>query len=60
MRFHGSTNWYRDDYNAEELAAWVEKVRVCGARRVWAYFNNDREAHAVQNARDFYRLLQNG
>jgi len=60
IRFHGSTNWYRDDYSAEELAAWSAKVRACGAGRVWAYFNNDHEAHAVENARDFYQLLRNG
>jgi uncharacterized protein YecE (DUF72 family) len=27
------------------------------ARRVWAYFNNDRDAHAVKNARQLLRLL---
>jgi uncharacterized protein YecE (DUF72 family) len=28
------------------------------SRRVWAYFNNDRNEHAVKNARMFLRLLR--
>ena len=57
LRFHGTTNWYRHDYTAEELAVWAARVRECRPARVWAYFNNDREAHAIKNADTFLRLL---
>lgn len=58
LRFHGVSRWYRHDYTPAELTAWAEKVRASGATRVWAYFNNDREGHALRNARQFRRLLR--
>ena len=58
VRFHGTTRWYRHDYSAAELAVWADRVRASGARRVWAYFNNDRDGHAVRNARAFLRQLK--
>jgi uncharacterized protein YecE (DUF72 family) len=60
LRFHGTTRWYRHDYGPEELALWAARVRSCGPARVWAYFNNDREAHAIRNADAFLRLLEDG
>ena len=60
LRFHGTTRWYRHDYGPEELELWAARVRACGSARVWAYFNNDREAHAVKNADAFLRLLEDG
>ena len=41
-----------------ELALWAEKIQNCGAARLWAYFNNDREGYAIRNARTLIRLLQ--
>jgi uncharacterized protein YecE (DUF72 family) len=58
IRFHGTKRWYRHDYSKEELAVWAERVRACGAKRAWAYFNNDREGHAIKNAREFLRRLK--
>ncbi len=60
VRFHGSKRWYRHDYAREELAEWARRIKESGARRVWAYFNNDREAHAIKNARQLQRLLASG
>lgn len=57
LRFHGTTRWYRHDYSASELAAWAEKIRASRAGRVWAYFNNDRDCHAIRNASTFRKLL---
>ena len=57
IRFHGVTKWYRHDYSAEELAGWVGRIRAEGCKRVWAYFNNDRDAHAIRNAKEFLRQL---
>jgi uncharacterized protein YecE (DUF72 family) len=58
VRFHGLTGWYRHDYSKEELAAWAQCIDESGARRVWAYFNNDREGYAVRNARTLLKMLK--
>jgi uncharacterized protein YecE (DUF72 family) len=57
IRFHGLKRWYRHDYTKEELSKWVERIKESGAKRVWAYFNNDREGYAIKNARQLLRLL---
>lgn len=57
VRFHGTTRWYRHDYTKAELAVWAERIRGSGAKRVWAYFNNDREGYAIKNAKELIRLL---
>jgi uncharacterized protein YecE (DUF72 family) len=58
IRFHGTTNWYRHDYTKEELAVWTDRIHRSGAKRVWAYFNNDREGYAIKNARELLRQLR--
>lgn len=57
VRFHGTKRWYRHDYSREELKVWSDRIRASGAKRVWAYFNNDREGFAIKNARTLLRLL---
>jgi uncharacterized protein YecE (DUF72 family) len=57
LRFHGTKQWYRHDYTRQELTEWVKRIHACGAKRVWAYFNNDRDGFAIKNARTFLRLL---
>jgi uncharacterized protein YecE (DUF72 family) len=58
VRFHGVKQWYRHDYSSTELSLWAERMKASGARRVWAYFNNDRDGHAIKNARAMLRLLR--
>lgn len=58
VRFHGTKQWYRHDYTRQELAVWTQRIRASGARRVWAYFNNDREGYAIKNARMLLRQLK--
>ena len=58
LRFHGTMRWYRHDYSAAELARWAKKIKASDARRVWAYFNNDRDCYAIKNARTLRDLLQ--
>ena len=58
IRFHGTTKWYRHDYSRPELQVWADRIRESGAKRVWAYFNNDREGFAIKNARMLLRLLR--
>ena len=58
VRFHGTKRWYRHNYTKEELAVWVQRIRESGAKRVWAYFINDRECYAIKNARELLRQLK--
>ena len=58
VRFHGLQRWYRHDYSRAELAVWADRIKASGATRVWAYFNNDRDEHAIRNARTLLRLLE--
>ena len=60
VRFHGPQRWYRHDYTSEELAEWAKRIGESGARRVWAYFNNDRDCYAISNARELRRQLALG
>lgn len=57
LRFHGPAKWYRHDYSPEEIAVWVRRIQESRCQRVWAYFNNDWDAHAIKNAREFIRQL---
>jgi uncharacterized protein YecE (DUF72 family) len=57
LRFHGTTRWYRHNYSRAELQVWADRVTESGAKRVWAYFNNDRDCYAIANAKTLKRLL---
>jgi uncharacterized protein YecE (DUF72 family) len=57
IRFHGLKRWYRHDYTKAELAEWARKINESGAKRVWVYFNNDRDGYAVENAQQLLRIL---
>jgi uncharacterized protein YecE (DUF72 family) len=57
IRFHGLKRWYRHDYTEAELGEWTRKIKESGAKRVWAYFNNDRDGYAIKNAKQLERLL---
>lgn len=58
IRFHGTKQWYRHNYTREELEVWVQRIHKSKTKRVWAYFNNDREGFAIKNAKAFLRLLK--
>ena len=58
LRLHGTTRWYRHDYSDEELADWVFKLRESGAEEVWIYFDNDRDANAIRNAKTLAKILK--
>lgn len=52
VRFHGGIAKYWGRYTDEALLAWTDwiagQARI--GRPVWAYFNNDPEAHAIHDA----------
>lgn len=60
IRFHGLKQWYRHDYTPAELAVWVGRIKLSKAKQVWAYFNNDRDCHAIRNAQELIRQLREG
>lgn len=57
IRSHGLAKWYLHDYSDDELALWVSRIKESCAKRVWAYFNNDRYTNAVRNATELARRL---
>lgn len=58
VRLHGLTKWYRHDYSREELRFWSDRLRTANPKIVWAYFDNDNQAHAPRNAVTFLRQLR--
>ncbi|MGB3224384.1 MAG: DUF72 domain-containing protein [Desulforhopalus sp.] len=57
-RFHGKD--YGGDYSYQKLRAVAEKLAAHSAagRDVYAYFNNDLEGHAIHNARDLLKFVE--
>jgi uncharacterized protein YecE (DUF72 family) len=58
VRLHGRSRWYRHDYTDEELSIWADKIDQSGAREAWIYFDNDRDAFAIKNARTLIAMLK--
>jgi uncharacterized protein YecE (DUF72 family) len=59
VRFHGTTGRYQGNYPKSALtdwAAWI-KQNLKGMRGVYAYFNNDYNAYAVDNAKTLKAAL---
>jgi len=62
LRFHGPGEArYTGRYDVESLQVWAEWIAACrqNGYRVFAYFNNDYEGHAITNARELQELLGN-
>jgi uncharacterized protein YecE (DUF72 family) len=53
VRFHGAVGKYWGRYADKDLSGWADWMldQAEGGRRVWAYFNNDIHAHAIDDAR---------
>ncbi|MBV8087563.1 MAG: DUF72 domain-containing protein [Chloroflexi bacterium] len=58
IRLHGSDH-DNGNYSDEELATWAVRIRTFmgNGADVWAYFDNDQEGFAIENARTLRRLL---
>jgi uncharacterized protein YecE (DUF72 family) len=51
VRFHGGTHGANGNYSHRELDAWAERLgRWSADVDVFAYFNNDWEGYAIENA----------
>jgi uncharacterized protein YecE (DUF72 family) len=60
VRFHGTTGLYAGSYDAAALDAWAQRLarEWRDGRDIYAYFNNDVDAHAVENARELRGRLE--
>lgn len=60
LRFHGKDkkNRYRYHYSDAELKAWAKKIKNLSPQRIFIYFNNDYDAHAIENARKLQDMLK--
>ena len=59
VRFHGADRLYSSSYEIESLERWAADIKGLseGVRPVYAYFNNDVNGYAVDNALTLRRLL---
>jgi uncharacterized protein YecE (DUF72 family) len=59
VRFHGGKRLYSSDYSREELWEWAAKLNTWfpALDTLLAFFNNDAEGFAVNNARTLRELL---
>ncbi|MCG7346959.1 DUF72 domain-containing protein [Sphingomonas sp. ACRSK] len=60
VRFHGGEGKYWGRYSEERLLRWTDwmMAQVRAGREVWAYFNNDAEAHAIHDALTLKAMLR--
>ncbi len=50
MRFHGRTKLFASNYTKPELKKWHKELVKLEAKEIYAYFNNDANAYAADNA----------
>ncbi|MCD2323771.1 DUF72 domain-containing protein [Sphingomonas sp. IC-56] len=60
VRFHGGEGKYWGRYSDERLLAWADWMvaEARGGREVWAYFNNDIDAHAIHDAQTLKAMIR--
>jgi uncharacterized protein YecE (DUF72 family) len=62
FRLHGASQWYNYHYSFDELKDVALKMVEFGKQNdveeVFAYFDNDVEGHAIENARMLNEILQ--
>jgi uncharacterized protein YecE (DUF72 family) len=59
VRFHGGQGKYRGRYPEPHLRDWADwmKEQARQSRTVWAYFNNDINADAIEDARTLEAII---
>jgi len=57
IRFHGNKWLYHSSYTDKELETWARFIVTTSCSQVFAYFNNDYNAVAVNNARTLLEKL---
>ena len=53
LRFHGASGKYEGAYSDEELESWAKWIKSMRGRveHIYAYFNNDANAEAINNSK---------
>lgn len=61
VRFHGPSEFGASRYGAAKLRPWARRIQQWHKRglSVFAYFNNDKHGHAIDDARTLKRLVGN-
>jgi uncharacterized protein YecE (DUF72 family) len=57
MRFHGRTKLFASNYTKKELEEWARTLNSLKSGTIFAYFNNDANAFAADNAAYLAKLL---
>jgi uncharacterized protein YecE (DUF72 family) len=59
IRFHGGEGRYWGRYSDEGLLSWTDwaVAQARAGREVWAYFNNDIDAHAIHDAQTLKSMV---
>ncbi len=58
LRFHGKKQLYKYNYSVDELQPWIDRISSqVGVRFCFCFFNNDYNANAIFNAKQFKGLL---
>jgi len=60
LRFHGGLGKYYGRYTDKALLEWTDWIagESRAGRAVWAYFNNDPEAHAIHDAQTLRAMVR--
>jgi len=57
VRFHGKPHLFASRYEKEELQRYAKEIKKLKPKTLFAYFNNDAEGYAVENALEFKKIL---
>lgn len=60
LRFHGGEGKYWGRYSDEGLLSWSDWIvaQARGGRSIWFYFNNDIDAHAIDDAQTLRSMVR--
>jgi uncharacterized protein YecE (DUF72 family) len=57
IRFHGKPKLFASKYEKEELQRYAKEIKKLKSKTLFAYFNNDAEGYAVEDALEFQKLF---
>jgi uncharacterized protein YecE (DUF72 family) len=57
IRFHGKPHLFASKYEKEELQRYAKEIKKLKPKTLFAYFNNDAEGYAIEDALEFKKIL---
>jgi uncharacterized protein YecE (DUF72 family) len=57
IRFHGKPKLFASKYKKEELQRYAREIKKLKPKTLFAYFNNDAEGYAAEDALEFQKLF---